>query len=243
MKIELHEITKRFCGRDIETAALDGVSLSIPSGKITCITGPSGCGKTSLLSVAGLLERPDSGEVRFDGRPVSQLSVRQQFEFRRVAISFVFQSLNLIEELTVHDNVILPGFYLNRRDRNNKARADRALEELGLTYRADHLPRQLSGGQRQRVAIARALANRTDILLADEPTGNLDSESSQRVMQSFEACRNRGVTVVIVTHSPEIAAIGDQVVELQGGKIANIDASASQAQQAAQPSLTPQVVQ
>jgi len=219
MQIELDGVTRRFRGRNVETTALNGLSLEIPSGRLTTVIGPSGCGKTTMLAIMGLLEVPDAGEVRFDGAPVSRLGRRRRLLLRRERVSFVFQSLNLIEEISVLENVALPARYMSLPGRECRARAEQALDEMGLGFRAQHFPFQLSGGQRQRVAIARALAMRSDLILADEPTGNLDRDSSAGVLEALLACRARGTTVVLVTHDPDIAELGDVVVEMQGGHV------------------------
>lgn len=221
MQIELDGVTRRFRSRNVETTALNGLSLEIPSGRLTTVIGPSGCGKTTMLAIMGLLEAPDEGEVRFDGAPVSRLGRRRRLVLRRERVSFVFQSLNLIEEISVLENVALPARYMSLPARECRSRAEQALEEMGLGFRAQHFPFQLSGGQRQRVAIARALAMRSDLILADEPTGNLDRDSSAGVLEALLACRARGTTVVLVTHDPDIAELGDFVVEMQGGHVVN----------------------
>jgi putative ABC transport system ATP-binding protein len=219
MHIELHGVTRRFRSRDVETTALNALSLAIPSGRLTTVIGPSGCGKTTMLAIMGLLDAPDEGEVRFDGECVSRLSARRRLALRREKVSFIFQSLNLIEEISVTENVALPARYMSLPARECRERAEQALEDLGLGFRAGHFPFQLSGGQRQRVAIARALAMRSNVILADEPTGNLDRESSAGVLEALLACRARGTTVILVTHDPDIAELGDFVVEMQGGHV------------------------
>lgn len=219
MELVLDCVNKRFRNERVETSALDRVSLDFPSGSLTTVVGASGCGKSTLISIAGLLMVPDAGTVSFDGVPVSRQSKRARFEFRRRNIAFIFQSFNLIDELTVRENVMLPARYLGFSRQEQEERADRVLQDLGMSFRAHHYPPQLSGGQRQRVAIARGLTCEPRLILADEPTGNLDHESRDKVIEALRLCRTRGTTVIIVTHDPVIARIGDEMVEMRAGEV------------------------
>jgi putative ABC transport system ATP-binding protein len=202
---------------DGDVRALRGVSLAVAAGEFVAITGPSGCGKSTLLHVLGGLDRPDAGEVFFDGRPMASLDL-DTFRARRVG--FVFQSFHLVPTLTALENVQVPMFESDRPRGERPRRARGLLEEVGLSQRAGHLPRRMSVGERQRVAIARALANEPGLLLADEPTGNLDSAAQAEVLELLTRLRReRGLTLVIVTHSPEVAAAADREIRLRDGRI------------------------
>jgi putative ABC transport system ATP-binding protein len=197
--------------------AVDEVDLDVPAGQMLAVMGPSGCGKSTLLHMMGGLERPTRGEVWLDGRRIDALSERALARLRRRSVGFVFQSFHLVEELSAAENVELPALLAGRSPRAAKRRAAVLLERVGLAGRARHLPWELSGGQRQRVALARALANEPLVLLADEPTGNLDSAASADVLRLFEGLRAAGQTVVIVTHDARIAATADRLVSMRDG--------------------------
>jgi putative ABC transport system ATP-binding protein len=217
--IELERLSKRHRSGDMETLALDAISLQIEAGEYVAITGPSGCGKTTLLGLLGLLDRASSGSYRLQGEDVSAKSPHELAALRRGRIGFVFQSFNLVDELSVRDNVRLALRYGPMPEREQHARVAEVLERLGLTHRAAHHPSQLSGGQQQRVAIARAIAARPALLLADEPTGNLDSAHGQEVMRLLRELNDEGTTLVVVTHSAEHAALASRTVRLLDGRV------------------------
>jgi putative ABC transport system ATP-binding protein len=197
--------------------ALDAVELEVASGETVAVMGPSGCGKSTLLHLLGGLERPSAGEVCLAGRRIDQLSERALARMRRHAIGFVFQAFHLMDELTAVENVELPALLAGRSPRAARRRAEELLEQVGLADRADHLPSALSGGQRQRVAIARALSNEPLVVLADEPTGNLDSAATLDVLRLLDSLRASGQTLVIVTHDSRIAATADRLITMRDG--------------------------
>lgn len=215
----LSNITKIYHGGDVRTTALDSIDLDIAAGEYLAITGPSGCGKSTLLSMLGLLDTPDSGECWFEGCNVAGWSEAQLNSVRRGRIGFIFQNYNLIEELTVAENVALALDYLNVPAAQRRTRVADLLEQLGVAHRAGHRPSQLSGGQQQRVAIARALVSRPALLLADEPTGNLDTAHGDEVMRILRQINADGTTIVMVTHSPVHAAQASRTVRLLDGRI------------------------
>jgi putative ABC transport system ATP-binding protein len=217
--IELKQITKRHRTQSVETTALDAIDLYIEAGEYVAITGPSGCGKTTLLGLLGLLDTPTSGQYLLQGEDVSAKTAREMAAIRRGHIGFVFQSFNLVDELSVWDNVQLALRYGALPQKMQRQRVTEVLERLGLAHRAEHHPSQLSGGQQQRVAIARAIAARPALLLADEPTGNLDSAHGQEVMRLLRELNNEGTTLVMVTHSAEHAALASRIVRLLDGRI------------------------
>ena len=217
--IELHQLTKRHRAGDIETTALDAIDLHIEAGEYVAVTGPSGCGKSTLLGLLGLLDRPTSGRYRLQGEDVAEKSERELAALRRGRIGFVFQSFNLVDEMSVHDNVQLALRYGGQSRKAQCARVAEVLGRLGLAHRAQHHPSQLSGGQQQRVAIARAIAARPALLLADEPTGNLDSAHGQDVMRLLRELNDEGTTLVMVTHSAEHAALASRTVRLLDGRV------------------------
>jgi putative ABC transport system ATP-binding protein len=217
--IDLHQLTKRHRAGDVETTALDAIDLHIEAGEYVAITGPSGCGKSTLLGLLGLLDRPTSGRYLLQGEDVAARSERELAALRRGRIGFVFQSFNLVDEMTVHDNVRLALRYGGQPEKAQRARVGEVLERLGLAHRAQHHPSQLSGGQQQRVAIARAIAARPALLLADEPTGNLDSAHGQEVMRLLRELNDEGTTLVMVTHSAEHAALASRTVRLLDGRV------------------------
>ncbi|MDM4766547.1 ABC transporter ATP-binding protein [Pelomonas sp. SE-A7] len=217
--IELQQLSKRHRSGEVETTALDRVDLRIEAGEYVAITGPSGCGKSTLLGLLGLLDAPSSGRYLLQGEDVTGRSPRELAAIRRGRIGFVFQSFNLVDELTVADNVQLALSYGGMAEREQRQRVAEVLERLGLSHRARHHPSQLSGGQQQRVAIARAIAARPALLLADEPTGNLDSAHGLEVMKLLRELNDEGATLVMVTHSAEHAALASRSVRLLDGRI------------------------
>jgi putative ABC transport system ATP-binding protein len=223
--IELQHLTKRHRAGDIETTALDAIDLQIEAGEYVAVTGPSGCGKSTLLGLLGLLDKPTSGRYLLQGEDVVGKSGRELAAIRRGRIGFVFQSFNLVDEMTVHDNVQLALRYSGEPEKTQRARVAEVLERLGIGHRAQHHPSQLSGGQQQRVAIARAIAARPALLLADEPTGNLDSAHGQDVMRLLRELNDEGTTLVMVTHSAEHAALASRTVRLLDGRVL-VDAQA-----------------
>jgi ABC-type lipoprotein export system ATPase subunit len=197
--------------------ALDGVELDVSAGETVAVMGPSGCGKSTLLHLLGGLERPSAGEVWLDGRRIDQVSEKALARLRRHAIGFVFQAFHLMDELTAAENVEVPALLAGRSPRAARRRAEELLERVGLTDRAKHLPSALSGGERQRVAIARALANEPHVVLADEPTGNLDSAATLDVLRLLDSLRSAGQTLLIVTHDSRIAATADRLISMRDG--------------------------
>ncbi len=224
--IHLKALSKRHRSGEVETTALDRLDLQIEAGEYLAVTGPSGCGKTTLLSVLGLLDRPSEGEYWFNGRELSRCSERELAGLRRGQIGFVFQSFNLIDELSVEENVGLALDHAGLPARERRLRVAATLDRLGLAHRARHRPFQLSGGQQQRVAIARAIVRRPALLLADEPTGNLDSAQGQEVMRLLRELNEEGTTLVMVTHSSTHAALAPRSVRLLDGRVL-VDAQAA----------------
>jgi putative ABC transport system ATP-binding protein len=222
----LKHLSKTFHTGDIETTALDRIDLDIEGGEYLAITGPSGCGKSTLLGILGLLDAPSSGEYWFDGHNVAGWNEKQLNTLRRGRIGFVFQSFNLIDDLSVAENIALALEYGGLPARERRARVAEVMERLGLTHRAGHRPSQLSGGQQQRVAIARAIAARPALLLADEPTGNLDSAHGAEVMRILRELNQDGTTLVMVTHSLEHAAQASRTLRLLDGRVV-VDAVAA----------------
>jgi len=217
--IRLEAVTKVFYTEEVETHALAGVHLDISPGEYVSIAGPSGCGKSTLLSILGLLDTPTDGNYWLNGRPVESLKLGERARIRNHEIGFIFQSFNLIGDLTVWENVELPLTYRGMRAAERRQRVNEALDRVGMAHRAKHLPSQLSGGQQQRVAVARALAGHPLILLADEPTGNLDSANGEAVMELLRQLHGEGATVCIVTHDPRYARHADRTVQLFDGRI------------------------
>jgi putative ABC transport system ATP-binding protein len=197
--------------------AVDDVDLDVPRGETLAVMGPSGCGKSTLLHLLGGLDRPTGGQLWLNGRRIDGLSERAFAQLRRREVGFVFQAYHLMDELTAQENVELPALLAGRTPRASRRRAEELLERVGLTDRAQHLPSSLSGGQRQRVAIARALVNEPQLVLADEPTGNLDSAATLDVLRLFEVLRTSGLTLVIVTHDERIAATADRLISMRDG--------------------------
>jgi putative ABC transport system ATP-binding protein len=217
--IRLEGLTKVFTTEEMETHALSGVHLEIDEGEYVSIAGPSGCGKTTLLSILGLLDSPTEGTYTLKGRAVHGLSARERARIRNQEIGFVFQSFNLIPDLGVYENVELPLTYGSLPAAERRRRVQEALERVGMSHRTKHLPSQLSGGQQQRVAVARALAGHPAILLADEPTGNLDSKNGEAVMRLLSDLHRGGATICTVTHDVRFACHADRVIELFDGRL------------------------
>lgn len=217
--IKLENITKVFRTDEIETRALNNVSLEIQKGEFIAIMGPSGCGKSTLLNILGLLDNPSSGSYQLSGNEVGHLKEKERTSIRKGQIGFVFQSFNLIDEMTVEENIELPLVYLGMKSAERKAKVDEALSRMSISYRAKHFPRQLSGGQQQRVAIARATVVKPDLILADEPTGNLDTKNGTEVMELLTSLNKEGATIIMVTHSQRDAAYAHRVINLLDGSI------------------------
>ncbi len=217
--IALRDIHKVFLAEEIETHALADVHLDIREGEFLSIAGPSGCGKSTLLSILGLLDTPTKGEYRLDGKPVAELTASQRARIRNRHIGFIFQAFNLIGDLTVYENVELPLTYRSTSGAERKKKVQASLERVGMLHRQKHYPAQLSGGQQQRVAVARAVVGDPLILLADEPTGNLDSASGHAVMDLLEELHAEGATICMVTHDPRYAEYAGRQVHLFDGRI------------------------
>ncbi|TYB56831.1 ABC transporter ATP-binding protein [Nonomuraea sp. PA05] len=215
--IQVRDLVKEHGQGESRVRAVDEVGLDVPEGQMLAVMGPSGCGKSTLLHLLGGLERPSRGEVWLAGRRIDNLSERALARMRRQSVGFIFQAFHLVEELSAAENVELPALLAGRSPRQARRRAGVLLERVGLSARARHLPSQLSGGQRQRVAIARALANEPLVVLADEPTGNLDSAATLDVLRIFEELRSAGQTFVIVTHDERVAATADRLISMRDG--------------------------
>lgn len=219
--IRTTELTRIFRTDEVETTALNKVSVEIEKGEFVAVMGPSGCGKSTLLNILGLLDTPTSGDFFFLGENVSRFSEKQRAKLRKQNIGFVFQNFNLIDQLTVFENVELPLIYLKLSARERKERVDEALEKMQIAHRKKHYPNQLSGGQQQRVAVARAVVARPQFILADEPTGNLDSTHGDEVMGLLESLNNNGTTIIMVTHSQRDADYARRVIMLFDGQVIN----------------------
>lgn len=217
--IKIENLTKTFRTDEVETLALRGISLNIEKGEFVGIMGPSGCGKSTLLNILGLLDNPTGGKYELEGHDVTGLKEKNRTAFRKGKIGFVFQNFNLIDELNIEENVELPLRYLNIKASERKERVKEALQRMHILHRAKHFPQQLSGGQQQRAAIARAIVSRPDLILADEPTGNLDSTNGKEVMDLLTELNRDGSTIVMVTHSQHDAAYTHRVINLFDGKI------------------------
>jgi putative ABC transport system ATP-binding protein len=217
--IHLDGIKKVFLTDEVETHALAEISLEVLRGEFVCIAGPSGCGKSTLLSILGLLDSPTDGNYTLNGQAVANLDFAQRARIRNREVGFIFQSFNLIGDLTVFENVELPLTYRGMSGAERKQRVQEALEKVGMGHRTRHYPAQLSGGQQQRVAVARALGGRPSILLADEPTGNLDSRNGEAVMQLLGELHREGATICMVTHDPRFEKHAERIVHLFDGRI------------------------
>lgn len=215
--IQTIELSKKFRTNEIETTALNNLSIEINQGEFVAIMGPSGCGKSTLLNILGLLDNPTSGQYFFNGRNISNLSERHRTRLRKGNIGFVFQSFNLIDELSVEQNVELPLIYLKTPVKERKKKVEEIMTLMGISHRSRHYPRQLSGGQQQRVAIARAVVCNPKIILADEPTGNLDSTNGEEVMKLLTKLNDNGSTIIMVTHSLEQAKQAKRIIQLFDG--------------------------
>ena len=217
--INTTNLQKLFATEEVETTALNGISMDVQDGEFVAIMGPSGCGKSTLLNIIGLLDNPSDGEYHFYGTEVARMSERQRAQLRKGSIGFVFQSFNLIDELTVFENVELPLLYLKVPTEDRKTRTEAALTRMNIMHRRNHFPQKLSGGQQQRVAIARAVVAKPKLILADEPTGNLDSNNGEEVMKLLGELNDEGTTIIMVTHSLYDAGFAHRIVNLFDGKI------------------------
>ena len=217
--IEIKNLQKVFRTELVETVALNGVSLNVEEGEFVAIMGPSGCGKSTLLNILGLLDNPTEGEYLLNGMDVSKKSESERTDIRKGTLGFVFQAFNLIEDLNVEENIELPLLYMGLPKSERKKRIQDAMERMAIGHRAKHFPAQLSGGQQQRVAIARAVVSRPSLILADEPTGNLDSKNGHEVMELLSELHKDGTTIVMVTHSQKDAMYADRIVNLFDGQV------------------------
>lgn len=217
--IKIKELQKLFSTEEVETTALNGINLEIKEGEFVAIMGPSGCGKSTLLNIVGLLDNPSCGEYNFFGTEVAKMTERKRAQLRKGNIGFVFQSFNLIDELTVFENVELPLIYMDMPVKERKVKVETVLERMNIMHRRNHFPQQLSGGQQQRVAIARAVVAKPKLILADEPTGNLDSKNGEEVMKLLQQLNEEGTTIIMVTHSPYDAGFSHRIINLFDGKV------------------------
>lgn len=217
--LKINNLKKVFRTEEIETVALNDVSMHVTEGEFVAIMGPSGCGKSTLLNILGLLDNPTSGEYYLADKEVGHLKEKDRTETRKGNIGFVFQSFNLIEEMNVYENVELPLIYMNVKASERKARVEESLRRMNISHRAKHFPNQLSGGQQQRVAIARAVVANPKLILADEPTGNLDSKNGQDVMNLLSELNQEGTTIIMVTHSLHDSSFAHRVINLFDGQI------------------------
>ena len=217
--IQLKDLSKVYRTEDIETLALNRIQMEIKQGEFVAVMGPSGCGKSTLLSLVGLLDSPSSGSYLFAGTEVATFNEKQRAKMRKANIGFVFQSFNLIDELTVYENIELPLIYLNMSGAERKRKVEEAMNRLHIAHRAKHFPQQLSGGQQQRVAVCRAIVIDPKLILADEPTGNLDSRNGEEVMRLLSDLNQEGTTVLMVTHSQEHALRAHRIIHLLDGRI------------------------
>jgi putative ABC transport system ATP-binding protein len=232
--IRVENLHKVFITEEVETHALAGIHLSLAQGEYVSIAGPSGCGKSTLMAILGLLDSPTEGEYRLNGEPVANLSASQRARIRNRQVGFIFQSFNLIGDLTVYENVELPLTYRGMPAAERKQRVLESLERVGMSHRMKHYPAQLSGGQQQRVAVARAVGGRPSILLADEPTGNLDSANGEAVMGLLAELHKEGATICMVTHDPRYARHADRTIHLFDGRIVEEEEASRKEQEAAE---------
>lgn len=219
MKIEINNLEKVFNTDSVQTVALNNVSLNVEDGEFVAIMGPSGCGKSTLLNILGLLDNPTKGSYRLDGEEVANLKEKERTSWRNGRIGFIFQSFNLIEEMNVRDNIMLPLTNLNLSKEEKNKRVEEAMRRMGISHRSRHYPSQLSGGQQQRAAIARAIVSKPGLILADEPTGNLDSVNGNEVMELLNELHRDGATIVMVTHSHKDATHADKIINLFDGQV------------------------
>lgn len=217
--IKITDLEKVYRTEDIETVALNKLSLEVKEGEFVAVMGPSGCGKSTLLNILGLLDDPDGGSFLFNETEIANYNERKRAELRKRNIGFVFQSFNLIDELTVYENVELPLIYLNMKTSERKVKVEAVLEKMQIMHRRNHFPQQLSGGQQQRVAVARAVVNNPKLILADEPTGNLDSKNGNEVMQLLTDLNEQGTTIIMVTHSEHDAKYSHRIIRLLDGQV------------------------
>ena len=219
--ITTQHLKKLYTTEEVETSALNDVTMAVDEGEFVAVMGPSGCGKSTLLNILGLLDNPSSGEYHFVGEEVAGHSERQRANLRKNNIGFVFQSFNLIDELTVYENIELPLIYLGTSKQERKQRVDAAMEHMQILHRRNHFPQQLSGGQQQRVAVARAVIGNPKLILADEPTGNLDSANGAEVMELLSGLNEAGTTIIMVTHDQALADHAHRTIRLFDGRIVN----------------------
>src|SRR5882672_3981166 len=217
--IKIKDLEKIYRTEEVETVALNKLSLEVKEGEFVAVMGPSGCGKSTLLNIVGLLDDPDSGSFLFNGIEVAKFNERKRADLRKRNIGFVFQSFNLIDELTVFENVELPLIYTGVKSAERKKRVEEVLDKMQIIHRRNHYPQQLSGGQQQRVAVARAVVNKPKLILADEPTGNLDSTHGEEVMKLLSGLNTTGTTIVMVTHSTRDAGYAHRTIRLLDGKV------------------------
>jgi len=217
--IKLNKLTKVYRTDEIESTALNEVSFEINQGEFVSVMGPSGCGKSTLLNILGMLDKPESGSYEFQEKEVAHLNEKERSEVRKKKIGFIFQNFNLIDELTVFENIELPLLYNKVSSSERKKRVNELIEKIGISHRSSHYPQQLSGGQQQRVAVARALITKPPLILADEPTGNLDSSHGNEVMELMCELNEAGTTIVMVTHSAHDASYSNRIINLLDGQI------------------------
>lgn len=224
--IKLSKLSKAYRTAYMETTALNEIDIHIAKGEFVAVMGPSGCGKSTLLNVVGMIDSPTSGDYFFDGEEIGHRSENDLVDLRKANIGFIFQNFNLIDDLTVAENVDLPLLYLDVPKKERRRRVEEALELVGLASRAQHKPQELSGGQQQRVAVARSVVSDPKLILADEPTGNLDTKNGDDVMNMLGVLKDKGATILMVTHSPEHGARADRIIEMLDGQVIGGDAGA-----------------